>query len=391
MVVDRDAVVLMFDDGEIGRFHPIWLRDACRCAQCRIPGSLRRVAEAMTIPTDLVVRSASLVEHGTVLRLDWPDDHQSDITGDFLRGRLAVESPSSERTRGRTVWAAERTDDIPMFDHVDIIGSERGELRWLETIDDLGFAIVTNVPRSREALAALASSIGPIRASNYGTDWEIEATVMPKNAVYSARGLSAHTDLPYRETPPGLQFLLCDVSDAPGGASTLVDGYRVAEQLRADAPEVWCTLTEENVSYSYVDGQYDLRWSGPILGLRRDGSYGVIRHAPGLQGPLAPDPNVFTRTYGAIHRWTTMLNDPGYQLSIRLAPGELLVLDNHRVLHGREAFDLGAGGRRHMLGSYIDIDDLRSRIRTLRRSVGSASSDQVGTDEIQSGETAPMR
>ena len=45
---------------------------------------------------------------------------------------------------------------------------------------------------------------------------------------------------------------------------------------------------------------------------------------------------------------------------------ELLAMHNHRVLHGRRAFDLSTG-RRSLLGCYLDVDDLRSAMRTCRR------------------------
>jgi trimethyllysine dioxygenase len=36
-------------------------------------------------------------------------------------------------------------------------------------------------------------------------------------------------------------------------------------------------------------------------------------------------------------------------------------MDNHRVLHGRSAFD----GRRRMCGAYVGIDEYRSRLAVL--------------------------
>ena len=37
------------------------------------------------------------------------------------------------------------------------------------------------------------------------------------------------------------------------------------------------------------------------------------------------------------------------------------VIDNHRVLHGRSAFD----GKRRMCGAYIGIDEYRSKLAVL--------------------------
>ncbi|MCE2482674.1 MAG: TauD/TfdA family dioxygenase [Alphaproteobacteria bacterium] len=46
--------------------------------------------------------------------------------------------------------------------------------------------------------------------------------------------------------------------------------------------------------------------------------------------------------------------------------GEVVGFDNSRVLHGRTALD-ESGGRRHLRGTYIDRDELLSRIRMLER------------------------
>jgi len=39
-----------------------------------------------------------------------------------------------------------------------------------------------------------------------------------------------------------------------------------------------------------------------------------------------------------------------------------IVFDNHRVLHGRSAFD----GKRHMCGAYIGMDEYKSKLAVLR-------------------------
>jgi trimethyllysine dioxygenase len=39
-----------------------------------------------------------------------------------------------------------------------------------------------------------------------------------------------------------------------------------------------------------------------------------------------------------------------------------LVVDNHRVLHGRSAFN----GKRRMCGAYIGVDEYRSKLAVLR-------------------------
>jgi len=57
------------------------------------------------------------------------------------------------------------------------------------------------------------------------------------------------------------------------------------------------------------------------------------------------------------------------------------VLNNHRVLHGRSAFE----GKRRMCGAYIGVDEYRSKLAVLRErfensSAASTTDPNVGTD-----------
>jgi gamma-butyrobetaine dioxygenase len=70
--------------------------------------------------------------------------------------------------------------------------------------------------------------------------------------------------------------------------------------------------------------------------------------------------------YDAFSLWCRMLDDPQLQVRIHLEPGDLFIVDNRRVLHGRTAYD-SSGGTRHLQGCYADIDGLRSSIAVLRR------------------------
>ena len=45
-------------------------------------------------------------------------------------------------------------------------------------------------------------------------------------------------------------------------------------------------------------------------------------------------------------------------------PGDLFIVDNRRVLHGRKAF--ATAGGRHLQGCYADLDGLLSTLAVLR-------------------------
>ena len=51
-------------------------------------------------------------------------------------------------------------------------------------------------------------------------------------------------------------------------------------------------------------------------------------------------------------------------------PGDISCFNNHRVLHGRLAYTPSEAGVRHLEGSFIDWDELRSMRRVLDLKLG---------------------
>ena len=50
-------------------------------------------------------------------------------------------------------------------------------------------------------------------------------------------------------------------------------------------------------------------------------------------------------------------------------PGDLLMMDNYRTLHGRTAYD-ASEGMRHLQGCYIDYDSSEGKLMHLLRKFG---------------------
>ena len=57
------------------------------------------------------------------------------------------------------------------------------------------------------------------------------------------------------------------------------------------------------------------------------------------------------------------------QMPLRLEAGDAILVDNHRVLHGRYGFV----GRRNMIGCYMTADDWQSRLRVLEKAEAAAA------------------
>ena len=120
------------------------------------------------------------------------------------------------------------------------------------------------------------------------------------------------------------------------------------------------------MNFRYADAGTELHARQTLISTDMDGVVRAVhfnnRSADWLDAPadLARD---WYRAYRAFAR---ILKRPELELVFRLDPGDCVVMQNDRTLHGRTAFDPGRG-RRHLQGCYIDGDAMESRRLVLRR------------------------
>ena len=55
-----------------------------------------------------------------------------------------------------------------------------------------------------------------------------------------------------------------------------------------------------------------------------------------------------------------------FRIEFKLSPGDLLMMDNHRLLHGRTTYDANEGNR-FLQGCYIDYDSTEGKLKHLKR------------------------
>ena len=338
--------------------HALCVRDACACHDCRRPSTNERILDSTTIPLEIEIVSVHETPEHVVVHTS--DGHAVRIDQSWLVEHVRTSERRDEPAGDAQLWTG--TDGgVTVFQRRDL-DREPGVFRWLDAVLRRGSAVVRGVDPDDAGLRAVAAIVGEIRATNYGVTWAIEADLDPVSAVDSERHLLVHTDLPYRDVAPGVQFLLASVVDVAGGETTLVDGYGVAEQIRRHDPEAWRLLTTVEFSYPFIRDGIELVGKAPIIGLHPDGRYHQIRRAPDLVGiPYLQTAADAPSLYAALRTWTAAVDDPANEIRVALAPGDLLAFDNHRLLHGRTAFELGARGRRRLIGCYLDIEDVRSR------------------------------
>lgn len=73
-----------------------------------------------------------------------------------------------------------------------------------------------------------------------------------------------------------------------------------------------------------------------------------------------------TDVYHAYNYLTKMFYDPRFVVTTKMIPGDMLTIDNDRLLHGRTAYDVRDDDVRWLHQAYVDWDVLRSKLCTLQ-------------------------
>jgi gamma-butyrobetaine dioxygenase len=332
-------------------FHPLWLRDNCPCPECRHESG-QRLLDTRSIPDDLEVVA---VDGCTVT---FSDGHESVFDSAWLRGH-AGEPP----VHRRWLWGAEIQESLPVARFGDVIEGGSALRDWLSRVDELGFAILTGGPTEPETVTRVAALFGFVRETNYGRLFDVKTVVNPTNLAFTGLGLGAHTDNPYREPTPTLQLLHCLESSAEGGENTLVDGFRVAQELPRDDFDL---LTSHPIRFRYADDGTELEAEWPVISVDAQGNVEAVHYNTRSAQPFRLPADVVGRYYEAYQRFGRLLEAPEHRIQFKLGAGDLFIVDNLRVMHGRTGY-AASGGERHLQGCYADRDGLRSTLAVLSR------------------------
>ena len=343
------------------RFHAVWLRDNCLCPDCRDPSSFQKIFDLSALDTPAEI--AEVHEGADAVRVGWTDGHASVFPYSFLAAHayddadLAPARAAVERRRpDQMLWDAASVCVLAPEKH-QIDKTPRAV--WTEEIARLGFTILSNVPE----LTDLIRMIGPIRPMETGKTYDVGIKPADFGLSQTHHPLLPHNDYEgFLHTANLLQFLHCVENRAEGGDSILVDGWKVAEDLRRDAPELFDLLATQPVQFEKFDtgsGLFNRRTrtvivtddAGEVLEVSFNNSHAWQWDLP------------FDRVEAYYDAYTTffrMLKDTRYHYTFRMEPGDCYIVQGARVLHSRGPQVKGSG-RRHMVTALTEYDYLLGR------------------------------
>jgi gamma-butyrobetaine dioxygenase len=356
---DAEWLTVAWAHGGTSVFPAMWLRD--NIPEGRQGAAGQRLFDIAAVPRHIELQDAYLDEDGRIVVQFAPEDMTARFDPAWLYAHDLSAEARARRRPAAVTWGRDLADVMPEARYEDVTGNQAVLARWLAFVRDHGFALLRGVPAEPGRILDVVSLFGHVRETNYGRLFDVVSTDAPSNLAYTGLALGLHTDNPYRDPVPGLQLLHCLEASAEGGDSLVCDGFRAAEALRQAAPEDFALLTRYPVAFRYTDEAVDLRSEAPLIEVDWQGRVTAVRYNNRSAAPIDLPPEVVPDFYRAYRRFGRMLHDAEGLVSFRMAPGDLFIVDNRRVLHGRSGF----GGKRHLQGCYADRDALLSRLRIL--------------------------
>ena len=365
-ITSATELTIDFGDGRCFAVHPLWLRERCLDEKTFDLRTGQRLSDPSDLDLDLALTEVAEIEPGRI-RVRFSDGHEADFAARDILSEAAL-GPGEQDIPAARLWDASLTS-LPRAEWV-ARPSDAELAGWVTDFLEYGFLILSRVPPVPRTILQVAAMFGFTRETNFGPLFEVRSVPAAIDLAYTSLPLDPHTDNPYRSPVPGVQLLHCLTNETTGGLSTLVDGFAAAEALRNRDSEAFRLLANTPVRFRYRDDTTDLVASAPLIEVDATGRLQAIHFSPRLDFvPLGP-PQVLTRYYKARRALDHLLRSPEFEIRFKLDTGELLIMDNQRLLHGRTGFDPGEG-LRHLQGCYIDIDGPRSLYRVLRRRLSS--------------------
>ena len=367
-----DCISVAWDDGSESTFLAIWLRDNCHCAQCGDPSVGRRKLRLTSLDLDVAVDTldSKWSPDGSELTVNWSDGHQGKFSAKWLYEHRYLDTPDPDRSLHPAPWTedfkahpANFSFDLAM-QHADVM------LEILHTLHRTGLCRISGAPSHVGVLERFARKIGFPQESNFG---RIQDLVFDKNKPSIANDidpLKPHTDEPYRASPPGILMFHCIETDVEGaGESIFVDGFEVAESLRNADPEGFQALVINNLIFRrHFENDVDLSAAFPVISLDSEGAVCGVRINDRVSAPTPMNPATLPIFYRGMQKLLALTEDDNRWMRCKLQPGDIMIFDNHRVLHGRTRLTIST--RRWLQWAQVERGDFHSTTRILSDALG---------------------
>ncbi|XP_028028600.1 trimethyllysine dioxygenase, mitochondrial [Bombyx mandarina] len=355
------TVRVNFENGPSIPFEDCWLRDHCRCTQCYHANTFQRAKHILELPDSKIL---TLQFDKNSLTIEWDDKHTTEFTADFL-SQFDYKTWKNNRRLKPRLWRGCNVADRIAKVHVDkFLDSDDSSKEVFQSLLDYGVAFITGVQPSAEATETVCKALGGIQHTIFGATWEFTTVADHADTAYTNLPLAAHNDNIYWTEAAGLQILHCiEHTNGTGGETILVDGFYGATCLKEDHPEDYEFLTTYEIEGEYIENRHHFTHSAPVIQIDKNTEdIKQIRFNVYDRSAMAfrsgRDCRLYYRSLKNLARY---YENKENQWIFKLVPGLVMVIDNFRLLHGRNGFT----GRRVLCGAYVSRSDWLDKARSL--------------------------
>ena len=363
----RRSFCVDWADGHQSQFHYIWLRHNCFCAHCGSSTDGIRSLTIPAIPRDVRPSSHSLDEVGN-LSVTWSDDdHHSSYGTEWLRTYCYSNAERERRLSFRPqLWKAELAEQFPTLSYAQIEVHDEARLNLYELLRDYGIVEITGVGTDPGETERVANLLGPIHPTSvYGTIFDLRSERVARAAGKTVIHQEPHTDDAFYYSAPGVAvFHFLANTRGGGGESVYVDGFAVAESLRLEQRRAFELLSTVPIQHHRRHhGEIDMRSHAPLIQLDRHGRLSGVRYFDRATAPLDVPAETMEAMYEALRQYALRMTSAEFKVERLVAAGCAMFVDNHRVMHARNAFP--ADSDRHLRLCVVDREEFHARLRIL--------------------------
>ena len=356
-----DNKVFFENEGLRKEIHPFWLRERATEENFVDKSTQQRLFDPTELKKDIQIKELNL-----------SDKFLEILFNDGIKTKLEIKNILKEFSNLDYISSIEKIKwnsslgKLNNFEFKEKIFEEKTMYDALISFYKYGFVIFKKVPTKNNFIINFANSIGSIRRTNFGEFFNVKSKPNPNDLAYTSLALAPHTDNPYRNPVPCIQILHCIENKVSGGYSTLVDGFTVTEQLKKDFPKYYKILTEIKVRFQFIDQNVILEDWAEMIQLDENKKFKQVRFSPRLDFVPLMDKEKLELYYSARNKISELYNSDEFRIEFKLSSGDLLMMDNYRLLHGRTSYDANEGAR-FLQGCYIDYDSTEGKLKHLKR------------------------
>ena len=361
VVQGPDWLVVDFGSGAPRRsaFHFRWLRHHTK--EDRHPITGERTLCSSELPDDLAPLSARIEAQpqGSVLAVAWSDARNTEHDLSWLQEHAYASEHDipvevDARVASYELWREQRSFDeiareaVEQVNRLGLVvvrapaGSdpESETEGWIEAFARAGLDLVgTHFGRIED--------LRPDNTTNSNTD----------QLGYTDAAIQLHTDQPFLEEPPRYQMLQGVVRATHGGDNVFVDAREASNYYASIASYEHSLLASLPVRFSRRQKHFSRDVDSPILRLATAEQPFRVRYSYFTLAPLSFPFALMSSFYRAHDAFARMVREPGRGVRVSLAPGDIALYDNHRMLHSRTPFE----GSRWVRGVYFNPSGAAAR------------------------------